>query len=552
MRAMKRFLWRLMAGCLVAGASLSSVEAGNKRAVVIGVNDYAAETKLADLKFATNDAASMARILQQSGYRSEDIRVLTTDATSPTNRPTKNNIVAALKEAAQGDQVQADDSLMVVFAGHGFNASGESYLCPADFSDGHTNESAVRVAELANLLASSRAGEKYVVIDACRNDRSEKTARDFNLLTGLKKMRLNDDDATSMGTAKRGGRGIVFFSSCLPGQQSFEDERLGDGKGAGVFLHFFGQGLLGEADYDGGNHDGRVSAAEAIEYASAKTSHHVQVRFDAPQLPWNDSHSTANLSLTELSAETREKMFAKFGHRIEDGLKRVERKQAEAKLDAALGALAGGNNAVTIKLVSEAIESDSSYYMARRLRSVLHLIEGNNAPHTAFANYSHAVEDMRAVGGVLRITLAQPIWLQDGDLVQKFVMPAASVIVVDEMKRFGGYEWAHVTGWIDGNAPRYGSSEAQSVDGYVCLAYVATPAANRAQVEGFNRAQGGSVTMPTPVNGVAADGTKWDRIQDGLTITSGVLTRIPQTSQAGSVVGQVNGYIGVGRAFLGR
>ncbi|MFM7844822.1 MAG: hypothetical protein ACKPEY_11405, partial [Planctomycetota bacterium] len=61
-----------------------------------------------------------------------------------------------------------------------------------------------------------------------------------------------------------------------------------------------------------------------------------------------------------------------------------------------------------------------------------------------------------------------------------------------------------------------------------------------------------SVTMPTPVNGVAADGTKWDRVQDGLTLTTVVLTHFPQTSTAGAWVGQANNIIGVFRAKKGR
>jgi len=560
----KRSWWRFLAGCLsvvtVTAADPGSgvVEAATKRAVVIGINEYQAKSELRALKYAASDATSMAKVLEKSGYRAEDIRVLTTGAASEQEQPTRTNIVAALKAAAQGEQVTSDDSLIVVFAGHGFNDRGESYLCPADFSGKAANDSALRVADIAYVLASSPAGEKYMVIDACRNDRNDETSREFNLLTGLKRMRLNDDQPPDRGesrqakaekrgkaeSSRRAGRGIVFFSSCMAGQKSHEDPELDNRRGAGVFLHYLGEGLLGEADFASGNHDGRVTPWEAVSYAAEKTEHHVHVNFDSLQSPWTDSHATVNLTMVELPESVRKELAAKYADRLQDGLNHIERKQAEAKMEAALTSMVQGNNAATIKIISQAIEADGSYFMARRLRSVLYQIEGNNDPDMAYYNYTKAIDDMRAVGGSLRVTLTRPVHLQDRNHASISIVPAGTILLTEEATQFGGHNWVHVAGLMKETPEQGLTIEKPSQDCYVWLDVLADPAANAAQLDSYNRLQG---VQTQRVNG--GDGTRLDQVQTGLGITGAVLSQIPATSRAGGIINQVNGGLGLLRGF---
>ncbi len=215
----------------------TAVDAGDRYAVLVGIDRYAADSKLAPLKYAANDMENLKSVLVQRGYKSGNILTLLSDD-SENSKPTRENIVASLNKFMASHSMSHEDSIMVVFAGHGFNSNGDSYLCPADYQATSPEDSSIRVGELANLLAENPAGEKYVVIDACRNEMIADADREFNLVSGLKKMRLLEEAKS---------QGMMFVSSCLAGQISFEDSTLGRGakKGSGVFMNYFIEGLEG-------------------------------------------------------------------------------------------------------------------------------------------------------------------------------------------------------------------------------------------------------------------------------------------------------------------
>jgi uncharacterized caspase-like protein len=555
---MKKWNWicALLATWAASGVVPQLAEAGVKRAVIVGINESSPQSKLPKLHFAAADAERMREVLILAGYDPRHIRVLVTTASDPLDQPSRTNIVAALRELTNPADGEPTDSVMFVYAGHGFNEHRESFLCPTDFDSQAPQKSALQVSELATLLADSPAPEKFVVLDACRNEAIAEDNREFNLLTGLKTMRLNSDK----------GQGVVFFSSCLAGEQSVEEKTLGHG----VFLHYFAQALEGYADYVVGNHDGKVTASEAIDYAARRCSGFVQQRYDIRQTPWSDSHSTAELVISVPPADTWERVkeaclqqgtTGDLNKRI-DSLLPISRKNAESKLDAAIGSLVSGDRNATVRLASEAIEYDEKFYLARRIRSVMYQIQGNQSGTKAAEFYEKAIEDMRVVGSRLRISLAGPQQLKNGNS-QPVPMNMGDVVLVEGLELFQNQYWLKITGvqrkGVEGGA---GIALEERV-GFIPLAAVANPQSTEAQIRDLNRAQ-----KPTRSDVVAqqqqaqlnpvrpaqpmGDGSRLAGAQNALNATTTILAPIPYANRATQYTGMASGYIGMVRGFLGR
>ncbi|MEI6540248.1 MAG: caspase family protein, partial [Planctomycetota bacterium] len=193
------------------GVAATAVDAGDRHALLIGYNDYSAKNDLQPLKFAAKDVSDLRATLIEMGYGAEDITVLNAKDGAPV--PTLATIREALEELKKSAGNEPDSSVMIVFAGHGFNYEGESYLCPADYQKERPTESSISVDEVSNVLAESQADGRYLIIDACRNESLSAGEAEFNLRTGLKKLRISQ---------RNSAQGAVVLSSCVPGQQSWE------------------------------------------------------------------------------------------------------------------------------------------------------------------------------------------------------------------------------------------------------------------------------------------------------------------------------------------
>ena len=368
---------------------------------------------------------------------------------------------------------------MIVFAGHGFNYEGESYLCPADYQKERPTESSISVDEVSNVLAESQADGRYLIIDACRNESLSAGEAEFNLRTGLKKLRISQ---------RNSAQGAVVLSSCVPGQQSWEiDQPTIERDDAplprqnGVFMHYIMQGLRGAADVYG-----QQSGFDGIITAS----------------PWADVHATASLGIVTLNDEQRKK------------LGRVERRSAQSLLDQEIAEqttgdgvmlLVGGDRELrpmaTVRF-SQAIELSPDLYMPRRLRALLSVLDGNNDEIRAGELYRNALTDMKAVGGPLRIAIPSdkedfaidleifgPSKKVNGTQAFEVVAKVSTrdVIEVDDIQDASGKTWLKVrriNRWLVDET--VGSSQ-ESLIGYIQLSMVARPEGDKAQLQDINR-----------------------------------------------------------------
>lgn len=534
----KQIMWiralLLTAACVLA----EPAGAGTRHALLIGIDRYAADSGLPRLNYASADVQQLAAVLEQCGYEKEDVHILQTAVSETASQPTKSNILKELHALTRSSMLTSDDVILIVFAGHGFNSNGDSYLCPLDYQAKSPETSAIRVAEIGEELAKAPSGQKYVVIDACRNEVIADETREFNLYSGLRKMQLSEGSSP---------QGIMFISSCLAGQQSYEDAELQNG----VFLHYFTKGIEGYADYYG-NFDGKVSAFEVVEYAAMRTHEFVQPKYDASQRPWADSHSTADLCLSDLTEETRKQLTEELGdvQKIapetvrQNALKLVARQQAEEEIDEAIGTLAIGELQQTLSRATRAIDYDGEYYMARRLRALMYVLEGNKNPQTAARNYRNAVADMLAVKSHLRIRL--PGNLSELPIKSQLDTIATAkpgdVLHVNKVVDHGGKVWLQVAGVRRRLTSATGSNSIEKLVGFVPLSSLATPSSSGAQVEDLYRSP-----KPTQLDVVQTtaqgSGARLDRASNTLHTTTGVLSQIPYANRAAPYTGMAAGIV---------
>ncbi len=172
-------------GVRVSSAQVRSLPPGSKRyAIVIGVDNYA-DTQITTLGGASNDAKTLGNaLIQYAGFPAEQVTLLASD--QPAERqPTRGNILRRLSNMAA--IVPADGLLLVSFAGHGIERSGQAFLLPSDSQVSDDVElleqTAINVAQVKDRIKKIGVKQVLIIIDACRNDPVGRANADNNLTT---------------------------------------------------------------------------------------------------------------------------------------------------------------------------------------------------------------------------------------------------------------------------------------------------------------------------------------------------------------------------------
>jgi hypothetical protein len=210
--------------------------ASRRIALVVGANRGVGDDQ--PLRFAEADATRMACVLRElGGFAKEDVIELRTPNAAELLR------TMALLTQLISDEVRAGRSpfLFFYFSGH------------ADGSAVHTGGDSVRLSQITSWLRSSQAAVRLAVLDSCRS----------GVLTRVKgvytapaiEIRLDDELTTG---------GEVVLTSSTADELARESDRLS----GSFFTHHLVSGLRGAADR---SHDGRVTIAEAYDYAYEHT-----------------------------------------------------------------------------------------------------------------------------------------------------------------------------------------------------------------------------------------------------------------------------------------
>jgi tetratricopeptide (TPR) repeat protein len=252
------------------GSPASSLTSGPvKRAVLIGINDYAF---LHDLRFCSRDTEALYARLIVSGFRPENVTLLRDGAEESRYQPFAGNIQRELNTLF--DAAGPEDLVLVAFSGHGVQLGDTSYFCPLEAQLERPEGTLISLASVYERLQACKARQKLLVVDACRNDPYQGGTK------GIDKPTVALDGFTR--TLESPPEGILVFSSCKPGEVSFEDDDCRHG----VFMNFVLQGLDGDADRaQDGNTNGAISLLELYNFASLGTKAFVARTRNSVQTP---------------------------------------------------------------------------------------------------------------------------------------------------------------------------------------------------------------------------------------------------------------------------
>jgi Caspase domain len=183
-----------MAACAVALLAALPAAAANRVALVIGNNAY---ENVPQLQKAMNDADAIAAELSKLGFdvvKAENV-----------GRRAMSRALVELE-----GKIQAGDTALVYFAGHGFAIDGTNYLLPVDVpaanpgEEGLVEDASFAANGLSDRLQQKGAATVILILDACRdNPFAMQGKRSIGLTRGLTRM----DPAEGMFVLFSAGQG---------------------------------------------------------------------------------------------------------------------------------------------------------------------------------------------------------------------------------------------------------------------------------------------------------------------------------------------------------
>lgn len=253
---------------------MSNAMAQEKWAVMVGVNDYQSKS-ITSLQYAVADVQAVAEALKKQGVPQKNLFLLT-DNGKARDLATGSNIIWRLEWLAK--KVQPEDTVIFYFSGHGMERNGETYLLSHDADIGSPTtlrRTAVRMAEVKEILDRFPAKALITFMDACRNDPvAGKSVSSPNSLTS----NMSRDLSLVVKPKDIGKKTTVTYFSCSPGERSWEsssDQR-------GFFSHYVIKGLGGEA----ADASGKITINSLETYLSRSVSPAVDRSIGKQQTPW--------------------------------------------------------------------------------------------------------------------------------------------------------------------------------------------------------------------------------------------------------------------------
>lgn len=254
---------------------------GQKYALLIGINQYS-DPDIIPLAYAEKDVLALNSVLVSSaGYQEENVFMLISSAKNLAERPTRNNILMTLKWLSSN--LKPEDSLLMLFCGHGDMVQSDNYLIPMDGKKALLEDTAIRFSRIFEWLDQCPAGSQVVCLDACHSGglaRNQRGARGMQVVS------------TSMGEEleKYSASGRAVLTSCSKDEVSYEDHELEHG----VFSYYMVDGLSSAvADNNG---DKVVTVYELGHYIREHVSDWCKIQRKVPS-------QTPRLRFNDLSGE---------------------------------------------------------------------------------------------------------------------------------------------------------------------------------------------------------------------------------------------------------
>jgi hypothetical protein len=221
-------------------------------ALIIGVDQYA-DTQITTLGGASNDAKALANaLIQYAGFPGEQVTLLASD--QPAERqPTRGNILRRLSNMAA--VIPPDGLLLISFAGHGIERSGQAFLLPSDSQVSNDvdllEQTAINVTQIKDRVKKIGVRQVLMILDACRNDPAGRANAD-NPLTAAYTRGFNFD------LRNREVQAFATLYATEVGHRAYEYKE----KKQGYFTWVLVEALRGGA----ANEKGEVTLAALVKY----------------------------------------------------------------------------------------------------------------------------------------------------------------------------------------------------------------------------------------------------------------------------------------------
>ena len=339
---MKRLLTALLLTLLV-GLPL----AAEKYALLVGINDY--QNDIGALKYCVADVEAFGQaLIQLAAYKPRNIHLMT-DRMSGPDLPEANNVILRLENLSA--QLQARDSLIFYFAGHGISTPDQSYLLALDSDTASARilkRSAIPLQEVREILSEVKAQQLLTIIDACREDPTAGRSNRDNL--------LSQDFARAVkvqpGVGRSGQPAVsATLYACSVGERAYEWAE----KGHGVFSYYLLQGLKGEA----ANVEGDVSINDLAAYTQQKVERWAAEEKGKKQRPWLSMEGGAKLVLVEKETKQEEKKRQPSRGEVDPETvmwKMIEETTEVSDIEDFLQAFPGGKFAAVAKLKKKQLQ----------------------------------------------------------------------------------------------------------------------------------------------------------------------------------------------------
>jgi formylglycine-generating enzyme required for sulfatase activity len=212
---MQKYLLSLTGIVVFTLCGLTSARATDY-AFLVAVQDYDVK-QLKPLNYTRNDILAFQKALIASGYDKDNVVLMHDDLKTLGKLryiPESDKIRDELKLIL--GTLEASDSIIVAFAGHGvqFKGEGENYFCPADTDlNDEKRQSLISLSEIYQTLEKTKARKRLLLVDACRNDPQSQLGRSSS------KARL---ESVTRPQITPPPKGVVALFSCSAGQQAYE------------------------------------------------------------------------------------------------------------------------------------------------------------------------------------------------------------------------------------------------------------------------------------------------------------------------------------------
>lgn len=315
---MRRLAFALLACALIFPAAASAAGGTIRRfALVAGANDGGAGRT--QLRYASSDAAAVARVLEELGGVHAADRVLLVD---PDRAALQRGLAEMQERLAAAHAGDTRVELFVYYSGH----SDEEGLL--------LGEERFTYDELRGALESLPADVRVAILDSCSSG-------------ALTRRKGGTRRAPFLVDAASKVKGHAYLTSSSADEAAQESDRIG----ASFFTHFLVSGLRGAAD---STRDGKVTLTEAYQFAFAETLARTEKTSSGAQHAAYEMQlvGTGDLVMTDLRSTAAglvvdEAIAGRIYVRDEKGALVVELRKAEAT-PVELG-LAAGTYVVTVE-----------------------------------------------------------------------------------------------------------------------------------------------------------------------------------------------------------